>query len=314
MTDDNSEIDVHPVTEKCWGEERPTLMNASETAAMFGLHDYTTLARVTAAKRGLAGLGPDPESALIRRGHALEDDAIDEIQKLRPTWRISSNTNHYVDHKHRMGAIPDALVTDPDRRGIGVLQIKVVASRIFKSKWPDQTPPLGYLLQLAQEMLLVPHCTWGCVGVLEVGDFEFAAHVYPVERNRQAEERLRNAAAEFWRMFDAGDQPAVDFEKDGDLIALMFPSEVPGKVVDLSTDNAIGELLERREILKDTLKDVSKRLETCETEIKVKLGDAEAALAPGWRLSLKSQHRAAYQVKASSFRVLRATRIRQEAS
>jgi predicted phage-related endonuclease len=309
MTD---QIDVHPVTQACWDEERPALLNASEIAAKFGVHDYKTLAAVVAAKRKLSGLDPDPESALIRRGHALEDDAIDEIQKLCPTWRISRNTNHYVDRKHRMAAIPDALVSDPDRRGVGSLQIKVVSAPVFRRKWPDQTPPLCYLLQLAQEMMLIPDCTWGAIGALVIGDFSFDAHVYPVERNVTAENRLRTAAAEFWWAFDQGEMPAIDFERDGALIALMFPTETPGKVIDLTTDNSIRELLDRREILKDTAKDIEARLKTCETEIKAKLGDAEGALVPGWKVTLKTQHRSAYQVKESSFRVLRTIRNREE--
>ena len=305
-------LDIHPVEDKCWTEERPALLNASDIACCFGLHEHKTLAQLVLAKRGVAGLDPDPDSALIRRGHALEDDAIDAIAKLRPTWRISRNENHYVDRAHRLAAIPDALVEDPARPGVGSLQIKVVASSIFKRKWAEESPPLGYLLQLAQEMMLIPDCTWGAIGALVIGEFSFDAHVYPVERNRGAETKLRTAAAEFWAAFDRGDQPAIDFERDGALIALMFPAEVPGKIVDLSTDNAIRDLLERRESLRDAAKEIDGRLKSYEAEIKAKIGDAEAALVPGWRLTLKTQNRSAYEVKATSFRVLRATRTVQE--
>ena len=300
--------DIHPVTELCWRDERPRLLNASEISCCFGLNDYKTLAQLVAEKRGLTGLEADPESALIRRGHALEDDAVDEIQKLRPTWRISLNKDHYVDHGHRMAAIPDAIVRDPERDGIGALQIKVVSRPVFARKWQDDTPPLGYLLQLAQEMMLIPGCTWGAIGALVIGDFTFNAYVYPVDRNRTAETRLRTAAGDFWSAFDRGDTPVIDFERDGALIALMFPTATPGKIVDLSTDNAVGELLERREMLKATAKDVETQLKLAETAIKAKLGDAEGALVPGWRVTLKTQHRSAYEVAESTFRVLRAVR------
>lgn len=307
----DGEIDVHPVSDACWDVERPTLLNASEIAAPFGAHEHKTLARLVAEKRGLAS-DVDPESPLIRRGHALEDDALDEIQKLRPTWRIAPNAMHYVDHARRMAAIPDAFVRDPARDGLGVLQIKVVSRPVFKRKWPEETPPLGYLLQLAQEMMLVPGCTWGAVGALVIGDFSYDAFVYPIERNLKAEGRLRVAAANFWQSFDGGDTPTIDFERDGDLIALMYPTEVPGKVVDLSTDNAIGELLERREMLKDTCRDIEARLKTTEAEIRAKLGDAERALVPGWNVSLKLQHRKEHLVRATSFRALRATRLERQ--
>ena len=306
-------IETHPIGDPAeWLERRRSYLNASEIAAKFGLHDYMTLAQLTAHKRGLAGLDADPESALIRRGHALEDDAKDEIQKLRPTWFISHNEHHYIDPVARIACTPDFLVSDPAREGIGALQVKVVSAPVFRRKWIDATPPLGYVLQVATEMMLTPACTWGAIGALVIGDFQFEAHVFEVDRNKQAEIRLRTAAAEFWHAFDRGDIPTIDFERDGALIALMYPNEVPGKVVDLSTDNSVGDLLERREILKATEKDVQTRLKQTETEIRSKLGDAEAALVPGWRVTLKTQHRAGYQVAPTSFRVLRAARDAHE--
>jgi predicted phage-related endonuclease len=302
-----SDVDVHPVTDACWDVERPKLLNASENGCLFGVHAFTTLARLTAEKRGLVKNDVDPEHALIRRGHALEDDTLDEVRKLRPTWRITPGTKHYVDRKDRLGAIPDAIVEAPERQGLGVLQAKVVSRPVFRRQWPDETPPLSYLLQLAQEMMLVG-AEWGAIGALVIGDFSFDAHVFEVTRDHKAEGRLREAAAKFWRAFDAGDIPTVDFERDGDLIALLYPAEVTGKIVDLTTDNVIGELLERRQILKDTEKDICSRLEATEAEIKAKLGDAERALVPGWHVTLKLQHRKAHHVKASSFRMLRASR------
>ena len=205
MTDE-FEIDIHPVCDRCWTEERPKLLNASTRSCEFGAHDFLTLAALVDQMRGGGGHGPDPESPLIVRGHALEDDALDEIQKKRPTWRISLNTNHYVDWKNRLAATPDAKVIDPARVGIGLLQIKIVSRPIFKKKWLDgESPPLGYLLQLTQEMMLVPHCTWGAIGVLVIGDFTFEAHVYPVERDRHAETKMLASAAKFWVAFDRGD-------------------------------------------------------------------------------------------------------------
>jgi len=305
-------VEAHPIGDRSdWLERRRHYLNASDIACVFGLHDYKTLARLTAEMRGLES-DVDPDSPLIRRGNALEDDAMDEVQKLHPTWRISRCEHQYVDPVARIACTPDFLVIDPARDGVGSLQIKTVAQPVFKRKWPDGTPPLGYLLQLATEMMLIPDCTWGALGALIIGDFTFEARVFPVERNRKAELRLRTAAAAFWLKFDAGDQPVIDFERDGDLIALMFPNETPGKVIDLSTDNAIGDLLERRQILKDTEKDVQKRLKAAEDEIKAKIGDAEGALVPGWRVTWKLQHRSEYTVPASSFRVLRVARNEHE--
>jgi predicted phage-related endonuclease len=304
---DISEVDIHPVTPQCWEAERPLNLNASEIAATFGVHSHMTLAQLVAGKRGLKGLGPDPQSPLILRGNAFESVALQECLKRNPTWQAALNVNHYIHGKLRIACTPDALATDPARPGVGVIQIKTKGRAIFKRDWSDG-PPAETCLQTAQEMLLV-NATWGAVVVAVFGDFTWQTHVFMVERNPAQEADLLETASKFWSAFDAGDHPVVDFERDGKLIALMYPQEKPGLVADLSGDNAVRELLERHEALKSAKKDVEGQLTGCESEIKLKLGDAERALVPGWNVSWKLQHRKAYSVAASQSRPLRVTRI-----
>lgn len=308
-----SEIEAHPITDACFSEERPALLNASEIGSLFGV-GFKTLAHITAVKRGLVEPdADDPDSPLLERGRDFEEVAAKRVQRLRPTWQIERNTLHYIDRLNRIAAIPDFLARDPERPGVGCLEIKVIAEPNHKREWLNETPPLKYLLQLATQMMLVPNCTWGAIGQLILGNFTYTTNIYEVHaRDRGAEIRLRTAATDFWRAFDDGDQPAINFEKDGALIALLFPNEVPGKVVDLSTDNIIQDLLQRREHLKEMQAEFKDKLEATETEIKAKLGDAEAAIVPGWRISFKTQHRKGYPVAPTSFRVLRTARHEQE--
>jgi predicted phage-related endonuclease len=314
MTSSPPNVITYPIADReAWLARRQNYLNASDTACQFGLHKYKTLAQLVAWMRGLTDLDLDPENKLLRRGTALEDDAIDELRRLQPTWQITKCEHQYVDETLRMAATPDYFAVDPEREGVGAIQVKVVARSVFKSDWPDETPPLGYLLQLSQEMMLAD-CTWGAIVALVIGEFSFDAYIYPVERNVGAEVRLRTAAAEFWKVFDAGENPAIDYERDGALIALLFPHEKPGKVVDLTGDNALPDLLQRREILRDTAKDVEKRLKTCETEIKGKLGDAEAAIVSGWKVTHKTVNRSGYTVEPTSYRQLRASRVERSAA
>ncbi len=294
---------------EAWEARRPRYLNASERVAEFNIHPYITLAQLTAHKRGLATLGADQDSPVIRRGHALEDDAIDEVRKQYPDWELVKCDLQFVDEKQRIAASPDYFARDPNRAGIGVIQVKVVTKSKHAREWLDETPPMHILLQLAQEMMLVPDCTWGAVAALVIGEWAYEAHVYLVDRNTSAEMRLRTSAAEFWRMVDAGDDPVIDYERDAALIALLYPNEVVGKVLDLSSDNELPDLLQRREILRDTAKDIEKRLKATETEIKAKVGDAETAILNGWRVTLKTQHRDGYTVEPTSFRVLRVKRL-----
>lgn len=300
-------IEIRPITDRAtWLDWRRQNVNASEIAACFGLHPYLTLAQLVALKRGL-DVGPNPDNALLRRGNALEDDAADEVRKQRPSWNITKCNNYYVDHKHRTGSTPDFIAIDPARDGFAVVQIKIVAEPVYRRDYQHGTPPYHVILQTAAEML-VTDAAWGAIAALEIGDYSFNLHLFPIERHRDAEARLIAAVTEFWRAFDADEQPIIDYERDGKLIALLYPAEVPGKIADLSGDNSIVQLLETREVLRETAADISKRLEATETEIKSKLRDAEAAIVPGWRLSFKVQRRKSYEVAATSFRVLRCAR------
>src|SRR5215831_6523165 len=119
------------ISDEEWLAWRRDNLNASEVAACYGLHPHMTLAQLVALKRGIEGLGPDPEAVLIRRGHALEDDAADEVGRLQPTWVIEKAQDYYIDVEHRLACTPDFFVRDPDRSGHGVLQIKVVSRPIF---------------------------------------------------------------------------------------------------------------------------------------------------------------------------------------
>lgn len=289
-----------------WLALRKGDVTASVVAALFGLHPYETIAGLHASKSGLELPGPDPESDVIRRGIVLEDIVAQEVARIRRTWRIERAGVYLRDPALRLGATPDFFIHD-DARGLGVLQTKVVGARQFARQWETNPPPFWITLQTATEMMLAD-AAFGVVGALVISDFKFETHLFELPRHIAAEKRIRDATRKFWSELEAGVVPAIDYERDGELIKLLFPRERPGKVIDLTQDNRIGELLEQRENAHTQMKAVKKTIETTEAEIKVKLGDAAAAIVPGWHVSFKLQTRAAHQVRETSFRALRATR------
>ena len=296
-----------------WLGWRKHNLGASEIPACFGVHPFKTLAELVAEKRGVQGLGPDPEDAMIRRGNALEDDAADEVAKLQTTWEISKNTSYFVDPELRLAATPDFVCIDPEREGFGCLQTKVVSPASFRRYWTEEDAPFYAVLQTETEIML-SGASWGAIAPLIVGDHIWdCPRIYPIPRIADAESRIIETAKKFWAAFDAGEEPTIDFERDEKLIALLYPNSAPGKIADLTQDNRIQELLAERELKRWALDDLKKEVAAIETEIKAKLGDAEIAIVQGWRLSLKTQHRKAYSVPASSFRVLRADRITEKA-
>jgi predicted phage-related endonuclease len=297
-----------------WLAWRRENLGASEIASCFGLNPFKTLAKLVAQKRGIEG-ADDPESVMLRRGIALEDDAADEVAKLKPDWEIVKNRTYFVDRELRLAATPDFICidparNDPAREDFGVLQIKVVSPASFRKHWSEHDAPFYAVLQTEMEMLM-SGASWGAVAPLIVGDYVFEVpQIYDVPRVASAEQRVVEAAKKFWAAFDAGEDPTIDYERDEKLIALLYPRSISGKIIDLTGDNRIKDLLTEREGLLWTIGDANKKRETIETEIKAKMGDAEIGVVDGWRLTLK-------EVKATvvkeylrkAYRQIRATRI-----
>jgi hypothetical protein len=83
-------------------------------------------------------------------------------------------------------------------------------------------------------------------------------------------------------------------------------------MIDLGQDNRLLAILPEREVLKDRIDGDKKQIDAFDAEIKYKLGDAEVAELPGWRISLKEEQRREYTVPASSRRVLRVKQLKEK--
>jgi predicted phage-related endonuclease len=291
-------------------------ITASAVSALYGVNPWKTIAELHAEKMGIKFPGPDPESAVIRRGHALEGVTAKETALLRREWNIVKANEYLRDPTLRLGATPDFFIHG-DPRGLGVLQTKTVGSYKFKREWQDgngeePTPPIHVILQNATEVML-SDAAFGAIGVLVVGDYAFDCYVIEIPRNKSAEHKIRVAVHSFWQALEAGEVPTVDYNRDGELVRLMYPAEVAGKVIDLRTDNRIVELCEIRECNAAIMKTAERAKAAAEVELREKLGDAEIAMVQGWRVSLKTTHRPEVLQKAVDYRVLRTSRLKEDA-
>ncbi len=298
-----------------WLGLRKQDITASACGALFGVHPWQTIAGLHAEKCGMELPAPDPESAVIRRGNALENVVAAEVANQRPEWRITKNTDYLRDARARIGATPDFWI-DGDPRGLGVLQTKTIGSYKFKKEWlsddaDEPTPPLWIILQNATEMMLAD-AAFGAIGVLVIGDYAFDCHVIELPRHKPAEHKIRVAVNMFWQALDAGQVPTIDYERDAELIKLMYPREAAGKVIDLRGDNRIGELCEIRARNAAMISIAEKAKKAAEAEMREKIGDAEIALVQGWKVSLRTTHRPEVVQKAVDFRVLRTVREKVE--
>ena len=292
-----------------WLAMRSQDLTASDIGAVIGVDPYRSALRVYAEKAG--EIGAEGETNIMRRGRWLEAATLEALREELPGWRIERAGVYLRDPDVRLGGTPDALAEDPEHpeRLLNV-QMKVVSRPAYERDWADG-PPLGYQLQTLAEGFLLD-ADRSLLAALVIDTYSADVFVHEVPRHAAAEQKIREIAAEFWQNIAAGRRPVPDYGKDADTIAAMFPRQEPGKVLDLTGDNRLIEILPQREFLKDRIDGDRKQLEALDAEVKYKLGDAETAELPGWRLTFREEHRKEYTVAASSRRVLRVKQIEQK--
>ena len=293
----------HPVADGELHPLRKHYLTSTRIPAVLGLSPWMTPGHVYAELMGVEF--DDKDTVPKMRGRLLEDVVKKMLADARPDIEIRKANEFICDPVKKIGASPDCYGRDKDGKRV-LIEIKTVTKRGHDKYWVD-APPVHYALQIAVAMML-DDADYGLIVALIFDEFHFEIRIYEVPRIVGAEKRIDETAAKFWRDFDAGVPPKVDFERDGQLIALMYPTEIAGKVIDLRHDNRMPELLELDERLRAEMKELETAHKAVANEMKLKIGDAESALVAGWRVTLKSQTRKEHVVKESTFRVLRAKR------
>ena len=296
-----------------WLGWRPNYINASEVAIVCGEAGYGSQAELYADKKGLRP--PVVDSAIFRRGRWGEAAVFQALAEERPEWQVQRARIHVRDTERRLACTPDGFAIAPDRDGIGIVQAKVISRSMFRDRWldsPDDSVVDGgatalpaYMLQTLTEMML-NDCRWGVLAVLINGEFDWALRLFNVERNEVIENRILDRSAVFWRdHLDPGIMPAFEPQRDAELVRLLYPRD-NGTEIDLTGDNRALALVDEWIEVSAARKRMEKSEKAIKTELQGKIGEATfGRLADGRRLSWKHQHRKAYPVEASDFRVLR---------
>ena len=297
---------------EAWLRERLKYVNASEMAIVLGQGAWGSLAELYAEKKGLRI--PRFDSKVLRRGRWGEDAVFNAMRDERPEWRIIKAKVHVRDTDRRIACTPDGFTNPPDRPGIGIVQAKVIARSIFREKWLDDptgdimgpaTAPAHYRIQVITEMML-NDLKWGVLAVLINGEYDWEFRMLDVERDDEIEQRIVDGVAAFFRdHLDPGIMPDYEPQRDERLIKALYPRD-NGKMIDLSGDNRALVCAEDLVLKKTGLKALKDDIDALETELKGKLGENTfGLLADGRCLSWRHQHRKAFTVKPTDFRVLR---------
>lgn len=315
MTVERHEIASHAE----WLELRKRDVTASQAGALLGVHEYATVFGLHALKSGQVVEDVEVTAPMLR-GVLLEPVALQLLKIERPDWKIIWNGTpgtisgeYYRDPEHRLGATPDCFAFDPDR-GRGVIQVKTVPDYLFRRKWLQRDEGDEYVsasgvappLWIAVQAILEAHLTgvaWAAVAPLVIGH-GLELKIIDVPIHTGVINRLREVTAEFWDRIARNEPPPPDFARDGEMISALYGQD-NGKEIDLRGDNALPALLEEREQNMADRRIAQKRLDAIKAELIYKLGPNVAGFLPGWEISNKSQHRKAYAVEATDYRVLR---------
>lgn len=294
-----------------WLSLRKQDVTASTVGALFGVHPYTTAAELYAQKTGVEF--EEKTNVRMRRGSRLERAVAEEVAEKRPGWKISPAGVYLRDPDLRLGATPD-FVIEGDPRGVGILQTKVSTLKAFKAGWKqgdEVVPPFWIAMQTLTEMMLYG-AAWGAVGVYIDDPWNDDCEICEIARHDAAEARIREATEKFWMDVEFGVEPAIDYARDGELIAALHPDEIPAKTIDLTGDNMLPVILAERETLNARVAADQARLIEINNEIRSKMGDAAIATLDGWVITLKTQDRRAFTVPASTSRRLNVTNTREK--
>lgn len=295
-------------SEDQWLELRRPHITSTAVAALFGLDPWKTVLHLYLEKRGVEFPQPDRDNPVLRRGRWLEPAVAAAVSERRPEWQLKAPKAYYCDPELRLGATPDFLILQGDARGLGVLECKTVAPRVFERDWDSgHEVPLRHLLQTSTAMMLTG-AQWGAVAVLLVDAFSMDIVITESDRRPDVEMRIKQAVSQFWDDVAAGNEPQPDFARDTEAIKAMTARSTDGKSFDAAGHNTLPTILAQRASLKARIKGDEARCDEIENEIKYLLGDAVAIEnLPGWRVTFKPADYKEYTVKARTVRSLRIT-------
>lgn len=287
-----------------WMALRADDVTASTAGALLGVDPFKSRYRLWMEKAGR--VSPDvEETEAMLRGKMLEAPALKMLSIDRPSWRVWQPDLYLRDPDARMGATPDAYAEDPERLGLGVIQVKSVSPRAFRHRWLSEDgtaePPLYVLAQTIQEAHL-SGAAWAAVLALVI-DNGIRVHVIDVPIHAGVINRLREETAKFWQSIEENNPPEPDYATDGAMLAGLY-AEDNGLEIDLSGDNLLPEILAERVELKARIKADTARVSEIDAEIVAKVGANERAFLPGWHIKRPLIKRKGFYVEPTEYRRL----------
>lgn len=252
-----------------WLEARRTGLGSSDAALLMGVaHEKATEYELWLDKTGRADHGEQTEQ--MRRGRWLEPHVVDYF---RDATSLDVRRVGLVRHKEHeiLLATPDRLVGDG-----GLLEVKTIGAWAkVAAEWRHSGVARHAYVQ-GQWQLLVTGRTHLWLAAYTV-DQEPQIRG-PIERDEPLIDRMNRRAHIWWETHVVGDEaPPVDLATITDEeIALRWPKEEPGTVVETEYPSYLRQMLTERAECKAAEKAAEERAKEIDQALKVMAGSAEA--------------------------------------
>jgi len=276
--------------------ERLTGIGGSDAAAVLGFNPYKTPFQVYLEKRGEAEPEDLSNKAAVEWGNRLED--VVAAAYAEKTGTVVRRVNTLLRSDQHPFAIAHL-----DRRIVGVkkgLEVKTAGTWVAQTDaWgepgTDQVPE-PYIAQVQHYMAVTDYVEFDLAVLIGGQDFR----IYTIPRDEEFIAGMMAAEAEFWAAVQSGNPPAAVTIADA---RRRFPVS---KNVEIEATAEIAQAESTLRVVEAELKATKAMHDDLVGQIQGFMGEADTLTRGGIRIrTWKSQHRDAYSVGASDFRVFR---------
>lgn len=260
---------------KEWLRYRKRGIGGSDAGAVCGLNPYRTAMEVYHDK--LSDETTDYDNEAMRQGRDFEDYVARRFMEATGKKVRRANAMFY-DEKHPF------MLADVDRLVVGEnagLECKT-ASPYMADKWRDGGIPVSYQIQCLHYMSVMGADVWYIAVLIYGREFKF----YRIERDDAAIANLIQIERDFWEgHVEKKVLPAPDGSKLADEAIAGYFRQSDARSIQLV---GFDGRLERRQELAGLIERMETEKRQIDQELKLYLGDAEAAWNDKYRVSWKS--------------------------
>jgi putative phage-type endonuclease len=284
---------------RAWLNVRQEGIGSSDAPALWGVSKWASNTSVYVSKVVPLEEQIDAEDEWLEIGSALEGPIADLYAKRtnRAVYYPGPTAIYRSREFPFMQASVDRLVLCPERDHGGV---ECKNRGAFTARDWDEGVPLDVHMQVVHQMA-VTGLRWWSVAALVGGNRLITVDL---ERDDELIELHVEKCKRLWRAVQRREPPAPDgSEATAEALKALYPHVSAGVEETLPKRALI--LAQRRLRLKDDIEKKQQKVKQIENWLRLKIGEAEAGVLPdGSRFTLKTVNRAAYEVKASSYRQL----------